>query len=162
MRNQPGEYGNSEEQFYIDYIEREEASFAEGIQRRLAYDNRKDLRIVFLSGDYILPALSDAVREAYENCQVYSGGSATKCAIWSIYYPTLTSWGKTASIRYGYPLPNLYPRRQGGLCPEGTRGVCIWTNAFGCRLRLRRTRFLLEGAVSWTADQRHGPYAAAY
>lgn len=114
---------------YMEYLQTNISSFANGVSEEIVLENREQLRAAILSGDYINPDLPGKIIEQYENCQVISGGGATECAIWSIYYPIPNERNTKASVPYGYPLPNqrvYILNNQLETCPVGTIGnICI-------------------------------------
>lgn len=114
-------------QIYIDSLDKKKYSFENSDE--VDFDDRESLRTVIMSGDNIPPSLPAKIYEAYENCRVYSGGGATECGIWSIYYPIPKKWDTSVKIPYGYPLPNqgiyIFDDNM-ELCPENTPGnICI-------------------------------------
>lgn len=114
---------------YTEYLQKKKRTVAEGSDQVISFDNREDLRIVFMSGDLIPPSLPNDIRKEYEQCRVWSGGGATECAIWSIFYPVPDPWDPNIPIPYGFPLSNqrlFVLDEEGALCPAGTLGeICI-------------------------------------
>jgi amino acid adenylation domain-containing protein/non-ribosomal peptide synthase protein (TIGR01720 family) len=89
-----------------------------------ARGGRNNLRLVFLSGDWIPVTLPDAVRSAFPRAQVIGLGGGTEATIWSNYYAINDVAGRS-SIPYGRPIqnaryhildPHLHP------CPIGVPG----------------------------------------
>jgi amino acid adenylation domain-containing protein len=64
------------------------------------------LRLVFLSGDWIPVTLPDVLRETFASVRVISLGGATEAAIWSNYYPIGVVEPGWPSIPYGKPIQN--------------------------------------------------------
>ncbi|EFM11229.1 amino acid adenylation domain protein [Paenibacillus curdlanolyticus YK9] len=69
-----------------------------------------ELRLVFMSGDWIPVPLPDAIRDFFPNAEVIALGGATEATVWSNYYPVQPgSVSKTqTSIPYGQPMNNNY------------------------------------------------------
>lgn len=64
------------------------------------------LRLVFLSGDWIPVTLPDAIRTSFPRTEVISLGGATEATIWSNYYPIKDVEPHWVSIPYGKPIQN--------------------------------------------------------
>ena len=84
-----------------------------------------DLRLVFLSGDWIPMSLPADLGEAFPGAQVVSLGGATEATIWSNFFPIGEIDPEWSSIPYGRPItgaryhvldPRLAP------CPVGVPG----------------------------------------
>lgn len=69
-----------------------------------------DLRLTFLSGDWIPLTLPDRIRRVAPRAAVVSGGGATEAAIWSVIHPIGDVDPTWASIPYGAPLTNQTAR----------------------------------------------------
>jgi amino acid adenylation domain-containing protein len=70
-----------------------------------------DLRLVFLSGDWIPLTLPARIRAlGRPGIELHSGGGATEAAIWSITYPIGDVSPAWRSIPYGKPMRNQYFR----------------------------------------------------
>lgn len=85
-----------------------------------------NLRLVFLSGDWIPTALPERVKAAFPRVRVVSLGGATEATIWSNYYPIETVEPAWTSIPYGKPIQNArYYILDSYLnpCPIGVSGV---------------------------------------
>ncbi|WP_276483898.1 non-ribosomal peptide synthetase [Paraflavitalea pollutisoli] len=67
---------------------------------------QNDLRLVFLSGDWIPVKLPDQIRAYFPAASVISLGGATEGTVWSNYYPIETVLPSWASIPYGRPIWN--------------------------------------------------------
>ncbi|HEX3029962.1 MAG TPA: amino acid adenylation domain-containing protein [Clostridia bacterium] len=67
-----------------------------------------DLRLVFLSGDWIPVNLPGRIKKYFPNTKVISLGGATEGTVWSIYYQVETSIEYQTSIPYGKPIDNNY------------------------------------------------------
>ncbi|MER7101779.1 amino acid adenylation domain-containing protein [Streptomyces humidus] len=84
-----------------------------------------DLRLVFLSGDWIPVSLPDDVRGVFGGARVISLGGATEATVWSNWYPVGVVDPEWRSIPYGRPIDNaryyvLDERREP--CPVGVEG----------------------------------------
>jgi amino acid adenylation domain-containing protein len=67
---------------------------------------QEDLRVIFLSGDWIPVSLPSRAHRFLPNARIVSLGGATEATVWSIYFPideVAPSW---VSIPYGRPLDN--------------------------------------------------------
>jgi amino acid adenylation domain-containing protein len=85
----------------------------------------RQLRLVFLSGDWIPVTLPDQVRAMFPRAAVIALGGATEAAIWSNYYPVGVVEPQWTSIPYGKPIQNArYHILDAGLspCPIGVVG----------------------------------------
>jgi thioester reductase-like protein/amino acid adenylation domain-containing protein len=67
---------------------------------------KNQLRLVFLSGDWIPITLPDIVKKTFPGVEVISLGGATEATIWSNYYPIDKVEPHWASIPYGKPIQN--------------------------------------------------------
>jgi myxalamid-type nonribosomal peptide synthetase MxaA len=67
---------------------------------------QNQLRLVFLSGDWIPITLPDLVKKTFPGVEVISLGGATEATIWSNYYPIDKVEPHWASIPYGKPIQN--------------------------------------------------------
>lgn len=65
-----------------------------------------DLRLTFLSGDWIPVNLPDRLKKLVPNIEVISLGGATEASIWSILYPIDEVDPDWTSIPYGKPMKN--------------------------------------------------------
>jgi len=65
-----------------------------------------DLRLVFLSGDWIPLSLPPAVRQAFPNARVIGLGGATEATIWSNFWPVEAIDPDWKSVPYGRPIQN--------------------------------------------------------
>ncbi|HHV28103.1 MAG TPA: amino acid adenylation domain-containing protein [Clostridium sp.] len=68
--------------------------------------NTTNLRLAFLSGDWIPVSLPDSIRNVFKNAQVISLGGATEATIWSNYYVIGEVNPEWSSIPYGKPIQN--------------------------------------------------------
>ncbi len=85
----------------IDYLVRElEANDPSYLQN--------NLRVVFMSGDWIPVNLPDRIRKYFPNTQVISLGGATEGTVWSNFYPIKEVNSKWPSIPYGRPMNNNF------------------------------------------------------
>ncbi|MDB5136023.1 MAG: amino acid adenylation protein [Mucilaginibacter sp.] len=85
----------------MDYLVRElEAEDNEYLQ--------KNLRLVFMSGDWIPVSLPGRIKKYFSNAQVISLGGATEGTIWSNYYPIEKVDSNWSSIPYGKPINNNF------------------------------------------------------
>lgn len=67
-----------------------------------------DLRLVFMSGDWIPVQLPDGIKSFFPNAEVISLGGATEGTVWSNYYPIREVGKMWNSIPYGKPITNNY------------------------------------------------------
>jgi amino acid adenylation domain-containing protein len=65
-----------------------------------------DLRLVFLSGDWILVTLPNVVRGHFPQAEVISLGGATEATVWSNFYRIKEVAANWPSIPYGKPIQN--------------------------------------------------------
>ncbi|HEX7182940.1 MAG TPA: amino acid adenylation domain-containing protein [Thermoanaerobaculia bacterium] len=79
----------------VNYLEQVAPSF-----------RQPDLKLVFLSGDWIPLALPARIRTYFPNAQVVSLGGATEATVWSNLYPVDGIDEAWASIPYGRPIDN--------------------------------------------------------
>jgi amino acid adenylation domain-containing protein len=89
------------------------------------YSTRSQLRLVFLSGDWIPVTMPDALRETFAGVRVISLGGATEATIWSNYYPIEEVDPTWPSIPYGKPIQNAryyILDRNREICPIGVPG----------------------------------------
>ncbi len=66
----------------------------------------KDLRLVFLSGDWIPLSLPDDIRNLFSGAEVISLGGATEATVWSNYFRIEEIDPGWSSIPYGRPIQN--------------------------------------------------------
>jgi tyrocidine synthetase-3 len=69
---------------------------------------QENLRLVFMSGDWIAVNLPGRVKKFFPNARVISLGGATEGTVWSIYYPIEKVDEYQTSIPYGRPIDNNY------------------------------------------------------
>ncbi|HEY0666522.1 MAG TPA: amino acid adenylation domain-containing protein, partial [Sphingobacteriaceae bacterium] len=67
-----------------------------------------DLRLIFMSGDWIPVQLPGEIKEYFPNARVISLGGATEATVWSNYFPVTEVKGNWASIPYGKPIANNF------------------------------------------------------
>jgi amino acid adenylation domain-containing protein len=67
-----------------------------------------DLRLVFMSGDWIPVNLPDRIKKYFPQAKTISLGGATEGTVWSNYYPIDTVDANWASIPYGKPIDNNF------------------------------------------------------
>ncbi len=65
-----------------------------------------DLRLVFLSGDWVPLTLPPAIVAAFPNARVIALGGATEAAIWSNFFPVREIRPEWRSVPYGNPIQN--------------------------------------------------------
>ncbi|PSB29399.1 non-ribosomal peptide synthetase [Stenomitos frigidus] len=87
--------------------------------------DRPNLRLVFMSGDWIPVSLPNALKAAFPGVKVISLGGATEATVWSNVYPIDQIEPSWTSIPYGKPIQNaqyyiLDARLQP--CPIGVTG----------------------------------------
>ncbi|WP_127573285.1 non-ribosomal peptide synthetase, partial [Paenibacillus xylaniclasticus] len=63
-----------------------------------------ELRLVFMSGDWIPVTLPDRIRRRFTRAEVISLGGATEGTVWSNYYPIGEVHASQSSIPYGVPI----------------------------------------------------------
>ncbi|WP_256758213.1 non-ribosomal peptide synthetase [Cohnella sp. WQ 127256] len=68
--------------------------------------SQMNLRLVFLSGDWIPVPLPDTIRSFFPNAEVIALGGATEATVWSNYYPIQGVERTQTSIPYGNPMDN--------------------------------------------------------
>ncbi len=84
-----------------------------------------DLRLIFLSGDWIPLGLPDSMRRKFPNAQVVGLGGATEATVWSNHFPVGKIDPAWKSIPYGRPIQNArYYVLNAALrpCPVGVAG----------------------------------------
>ncbi|MCX8130080.1 MAG: amino acid adenylation domain-containing protein [Clostridia bacterium] len=69
---------------------------------------QEQLRLVFMSGDWIPVRLPEKIKRYFPNARPISLGGATEGTVWSIYYPILYVDKNQTSIPYGKPIDNNY------------------------------------------------------
>ena len=69
---------------------------------------QENLRLVFMSGDWIPVKLPSRIKKYFPNSKVISLGGATEGTVWSIYYPIEENKEYQTSIPYGKPIDNNY------------------------------------------------------
>lgn len=69
---------------------------------------QNQLRLVFLSGDWIPVNLPDRIKNFFPNAKVISLGGATEGTVWSNFYPVTKVESHWKSIPYGRPMDNNY------------------------------------------------------
>ncbi|QHI35446.1 Tyrocidine synthase 3 [Kordia antarctica] len=78
----------------------------------LEYENtdflQEELKLVFMSGDWIPTQLPDKIRKFFPNANVISLGGATEGTVWSNYYPIKEVDPTWSSIPYGKPIKNNF------------------------------------------------------
>ena len=67
---------------------------------------QNDLRLVFMSGDWIHATLPEKLKKYFPNAEVISLGGATEGTVWSIYHPVAKEDSSRISIPYGKPIAN--------------------------------------------------------
>ncbi|HEU5382935.1 MAG TPA: amino acid adenylation domain-containing protein [Ktedonobacteraceae bacterium] len=106
----------------------------------LSFAGRENLRLVFLSGDWIPIKLPDQVRAAFPLAEVVSLGGATEATIWSNFFRIGEVAPHWVSIPYGKPIQNAsYYILDAYLnpCPIGVpgdlyiSGACLATGYLG-------------------------------
>jgi len=69
---------------------------------------QEDLKLVFMSGDWIPVTLPNKIEKYFPNASLISLGGATEGTVWSIYYPIERGLNYDVSIPYGKPIANNY------------------------------------------------------
>ena len=85
----------------------------------------ENLRLVFLSGDWIPVKLPDQIRAVFNRAEVVALGGGTEATIWSNFYPVGKVDPSWKSIPYGRPIQNAHYYvldRHLLPCPVGTPG----------------------------------------
>ncbi|WP_432027727.1 amino acid adenylation domain-containing protein [Streptomyces sp. 1222.5] len=82
------------------------ARLAPLLQERRGHPGTGDLRLVFLSGDWIPLSLPDDVRRVFGRARVISLGGATEATVWSNWFPVGDIEPEWRSIPYGRPIDN--------------------------------------------------------
>ncbi len=67
-----------------------------------------DMRLVFMSGDWIPVQLPERARRFFPNAEIISLGGATEGTVWSNYYPINKVEESWSSIPYGKPIRNNF------------------------------------------------------
>nr|WP_256756848.1 non-ribosomal peptide synthetase [Cohnella sp. WQ 127256] len=67
-----------------------------------------DLRLVFMSGDWIPVTLPKRIERFFPNASAIALGGATEATVWSNYYPIGAVEDTQSSIPYGVPMDNNY------------------------------------------------------
>jgi amino acid adenylation domain-containing protein len=67
-----------------------------------------DLRLVFLSGDWVPLSLPPAMTRSFPNARVIALGGATEAAIWSNFFPVEAIEPHWRSVPYGRPIQNAH------------------------------------------------------
>ncbi|MEW9711499.1 amino acid adenylation domain-containing protein [Paenibacillus sp. SI92] len=86
---------------------------------------RSQLRLVFLSGDWIPVKLPDALRTYFPQAEVVGLGGGTEATVWSNFYRIGDVDPEQKSIPYGKPIQNAryyIADRNLNLCPVGVAG----------------------------------------
>jgi amino acid adenylation domain-containing protein len=84
-----------------------------------------DLRLVFMSGDWIPITLPNLLKETFSKVQVVSLGGATEATVWSNYFEIEAIDPSWSSIPYGKPIQNAQYYildKQLNPCPIGVTG----------------------------------------
>lgn len=76
------------------------------IDAEAAAASNPNLRLAFLSGDWIPLTLPDVMKKHFPNVQVVALGGATEATVWSNYYPVTEVEEHWVSIPYGTPIQN--------------------------------------------------------
>ncbi|MCX7923871.1 MAG: amino acid adenylation domain-containing protein [Clostridia bacterium] len=103
----------------IELVQKEKITFWDSVPSTMNHlitsieergiDNiHSDLRIVFLSGDWIPVRLPERIGKYFPKAKVISLGGATEGTVWSIYYPIEEIGEYQTSIPYGRPIDNNY------------------------------------------------------
>lgn len=120
--------------------------------RLAAGADTSQLRLVFLSGDWIPLALPGAVRRHFPNADVISLGGATEATVWSNAYPVERVEPEWRSIPYGRPIQNArYRILDESLepCPIGVPGELyiggdVLADGYAGDARQTRERFVAD------------------
>ncbi len=88
-------------------------------------NSRNNLRLVFLSGDWIPVTMPDSLKQTFAGVTVMSLGGATEATVWSNYFPVGTVSPNWKSIPYGKPIQNAayyILDAYGNVCPPARPG----------------------------------------
>lgn len=69
---------------------------------------QQQLRVVFMSGDWIPVSLPQKIRQYFPKAAVISLGGATEGTVWSNYYPIWEDMSGKLSVPYGRPIDNNF------------------------------------------------------
>lgn len=69
---------------------------------------QEDLRLVFMSGDWIPVQLPDKIKKYFPSTEVISLGGATEGTVWSNFFPVKTVSKEWISVPYGKPITNNF------------------------------------------------------
>ena len=69
-------------------------------------NKKSNLRLVFLSGDWIPLSIFEDLKSSFPNVQIIGLGGATEATIWSNFHPILEIDPTWSSIPYGKPIQN--------------------------------------------------------
>lgn len=100
--------------YLVDYLGENDAGY-----------RQEDLRLAFLSGDWIPVKLPGGIRKFFPNARSVSLGGATEGTVWSIYHPIGEVSSRQTSIPYGRPIDNsafYILDGEGALVPPGVAG----------------------------------------
>ena len=127
----------------------------------------KNLRWVFLSGDWIGLTLPERMKKQCPKAKMLSMGGATEASIWSNYYEvTLPLEPDWKSIPYGYPLSNqkyCIMDEKHRPCPDWVPGE-LWIGGTGLALsyvgepQLTEEKFILHNQERWYRTGDMGRY----
>ncbi|MBE9028223.1 amino acid adenylation domain-containing protein [filamentous cyanobacterium LEGE 11480] len=76
------------------------------IERRQVAGSNSQLRLIFLSGDWVPISLPDFLKDQFPDAQVVALGGATEATVWSNFYVIDQIDARWNSIPYGKPIQN--------------------------------------------------------
>lgn len=95
------------------------------LEQSATQEIQSEMRMVFLSGDWIPSNLPDRLKKFFPQTAVTSLGGATEGTVWSNFYPIETSTSEWVSIPYGRPIQNNFfyiLDEHGRMVPRGVAG----------------------------------------
>ena len=112
----PDEARQKDPAHWAELVERERVSLwdsvpasAELLTAQYEWRTRRSggaLRVLMMSGDWIVPALPARIAAVFPGVAIYSLGGATEGSVWSISYPIVSDMSERKSVPYGKPLAN--------------------------------------------------------
>ncbi|WP_052206180.1 non-ribosomal peptide synthetase [Pantoea rodasii] len=127
-----------------------------------------DLRLVWLSGDWVAPDLAQRIRQRLSQpLRVVAMGGATEAAIWSNAFEILPDYDTSSRVPYGYPLSNqtfTVMDEHGCACPDWVPGE-LWIGGAGLAqeyygdARQTAERFVTHQGQRWYRTGDRGYYS---
>ncbi|MFI6042494.1 amino acid adenylation domain-containing protein [Nocardia sp. NPDC051321] len=125
-----------------------------------------ELRLVLVSGDWVLPDLAERVHAQSPDCRFVALGGATEAAIWSNAFEVGAGAPCSHAVPYGFPLTNQRYRvvdGRGRDCPDWVAGE-LWIGGAGVALGYHRApeltadRFVTVAGERWYRTGDTGRY----